>query len=82
MNFIGGVSKFTCEISGEGAIFEPKSSGTELEHCGIRYRVNMAHISQSRPDSGRVLQAKALRTVQVVPSSLDSVLGAGAWCFV
>jgi len=36
-----------------------------------RCRANMAHVRQSRPDSGLVFQANALTTFQVVPSSLD-----------
>ena len=31
---------------------------------------NMAHIRQSRPDSGIVFEVKVLKTLQVVPSSL------------
>jgi len=32
----------------------------------------MAHIRQSRPDSGLGFQVKVLKTFQVVPSSLES----------
>jgi len=37
----------------------------------------MAHISQSRPDSGLGLQVKVLKTLQGVSSSLCSGRGAG-----
>jgi len=37
-----------------------------------RCRANMAHVTQSRPDSGLGFQAQVLKTFQVVPSSLDS----------
>ena len=40
-----------------------------------RRRANMAHIRQSRPDSGLGVQVKVLETFQIVPSSLRSGLG-------
>ena len=35
----------------------------------------MAHIRQSRPDSGRDFKAKVLKTFRVVPSSLEKMIG-------
>jgi len=40
--------------------------------CGGRSRVNSAHITQSRPDSGPGFQVKALKTFYVVPSTIES----------
>ena len=37
-----------------------------------RCRATMAHVRQSRPDSGTGFQAKVLKTFQVAPSSLGS----------
>ena len=42
--------------------------GEEFARC----RANMAHITQSRPDSGRGLQVNVAETVESVPSSLGS----------
>ena len=39
---------------------------------GYRCRANMAHIRQSRPDSGLGFQVKILTPFHVVPSSLGS----------
>ena len=41
----------------------------------VRCQVNMAHITQSRPDSGLGFQAKKLDTVSVVPCLLECGLG-------
>ena len=54
-------------------------AGAEREQCGenpTRLRrgpphANMAHIKQARPDPGRGLQAKVLKTSQVVPPSQE-----------
>ena len=43
-----------------------------LELRAYRFRANMAHIRQSRPDSCLGFQVKALDTFQGVPSSLGS----------
>ena len=40
--------------------------------CGYRCRANVAHVRQSRPDSGLGFQAIVLKTLSVVPSSLGS----------
>ena len=37
-----------------------------------RCRANVAHIKQSRPDSGLGVQVKVVKTFQVVPTSLGS----------
>jgi hypothetical protein len=42
---------------------------------GVSYPANLAHIRQSRPDSGLGFQVKVLQTFQVVPSSLGRVHG-------
>ena len=42
------------------------------EETGLRCRANMAHIRQSRSDSGLGVQMKVLRTLSVVPSSLGN----------
>ena len=39
-----------------------------------RWKANTAHITLSRPDSGRDFQIKVLKTFQGVPTSLGSVL--------
>jgi len=47
-----------------------------------RCRANMAHIRQSRPDSGLGFQTKVIVTFEVVPSSPGSgtkVHGVGLW---
>jgi len=36
----------------------------------VRCRENMAHIRQSRPDYGLAVQAKVLKTLQVLPSQV------------
>ena len=36
----------------------------------VRCQTNMAHTRQARPDSGLGIQAQALKTFQVVPSSI------------
>ena len=41
-------------------------------HAGFPCRANVAHVRQSRPDSGRGFQAKVVETVNAVPSSLGS----------
>ena len=41
----------------------------------VRCRANMAHVRQSRPDSGLDFQVKVFKTLSVVPPSLES--GAG-----
>jgi hypothetical protein len=40
--------------------------------CQYRCRMNMAHLRQSRPDSGVGFQEKIFKPFQVVPSSLGS----------
>ena len=49
--------------------------GGELHRFKHRSRVNMAHLRQSRPDSGLVFQVKALGTFQVALLSLKSGVG-------
>ena len=56
-------------------------SDAEGEECArvsdpFRSRVNMSRMRQSRPDYGLVFQAKVLKNMEVVPSTLDS---APAW---
>jgi len=41
-----------------------------------RCRANVAHIRQSRPNSGPGFQTKVLKNIKVVPSSLGSGEGA------
>ena len=59
--------------------------GTLIERPGgfltlgtFRCRANMAHIRQSRPDSGRGFQVKVLKTVEVFPTQQRAVLPPGA----
>jgi len=63
-----------CYCTGSGLPrYRLRSNGQENCWRAIfRPRANMAHIRQSRPDSGPGVQVKALDTVQVFPSSLDS----------
>ena len=58
----------------------PVIACTEGFGCGVqgRCRANMAHIRQSRPDSGLGFQATVLETVEVVSSLPGSGLGARA----
>jgi len=50
----------------------PLRLSVHASHEMGRYRSNMAHIRQSRPDCGLGFQVKAPKTLQVVPSSLGS----------
>ena len=43
-----------------------EASQVKAHHC----RANMAHVRQSRPDSGPVVQVKVLNPLQGVPFSL------------
>ena len=43
----------------------------------FHHRANMAHMGQSRPDSGLGLQVKFLKPFSGVPSSEESSLGGG-----
>jgi len=47
----------------------------QLLDLGVRFRANMAHIRQARPNSGLGFEVKVLETVQVVPSSPRSGRG-------
>jgi len=52
---------------------------------GSRYRANMAHLRQSRQDSGLDFQVKVLKRLQVVPFLLgsgDLIAGGAAGCEV
>ena len=57
--------------------FASASQPTSRQHCNRahRSRANVAHIRQSRPDSGLGFQGKPHKTFQVVPSSP----GGGWW---
>ena len=48
-----------------------------IPRSAVRCRANMAHIRQSRPDSGLGFQVHVLTLFEVVPSSLGSVRGVG-----
>ena len=43
-----------------------------MSEVPLRCRVNMAHIRQSRPDSGLGFQVEVLKTFKIVSSSLGS----------
>ena len=55
-------------------VFARKQGADPVKGSGLRVgcRVNLAHVRQSRPDSGFSCQVKALDTVYVIPSSLGS----------
>ena len=42
----------------------------------FRYRANLAHVRQPRPDFGLGVRVKVLHTLKVAPSSLGSAVGA------
>ena len=71
-----GISNgLSVEVSFEGQRVLP--AGARRRRPG-RCRANMAHIRQSRPDSGRGFQVEVLKTYQVVPSSRRSGPGRGS----
>ena len=49
--------------------------GVPHTHTRTHWRANMAHMRQSRPDSGLGVQVKVLEAFQVVPSLLGSGTG-------
>ena len=53
-------------------MFRGRSKGERARREQARCLANMAHIRQSKPDSGLGYQVKLLILFQVVPSSLES----------
>ena len=56
--------------------FRIETPGRSVEGVAseVRWRVNMAHVRQSRRNPRRGLQVEALKPFQVVPSSLGRAL--------